>query len=170
MNFYDALQDALYDAIKAILEKLGHPNTKVLFDRKNIREPDGTYCVVSIIRRTQHGYSDRSTHVFIEDGKGVSDFNTQYSVDIRLSFIGRDAERVGNVFQHNAKNNRSCLIEWERQNLGLLYVSDVRNVPQLRDTQWVDMLNMDIRLSFALRTTYEEDWVDKVIIVENYIP
>ena len=170
MSFYNKLQDALYDSTKAILAKIGDPNTKVLFSHENIREPDDTYCLINNIKRVQHGRRDETAFVTVVDGVGTSEFIAHYSLDIKLSFIGRDAEDVANDFQHNAKNNRSCLIEWERQNLGLLYVSDVRSVPQKRDTQWVDMFNMDIRLSFALSTIHEEDWIEKITIVENYVP
>lgn len=171
MSFYSLIEDNLYDATFNSLSVIGYPDVKVIFSHKNIREPSGTYCLITIIRVRQEGYKDEAT--FLTDhnpttSKAFLQSISHYKILVQFSFIGRDADKVSFDFRHNVINNRACRDEWLKMNFGFLEKSDLRRNPQARETQWVDEFKMDIEMSFAVSTKQEYDWVDTVEVDKTY--
>lgn len=172
MSIYSKIQDNLYDAVYGALSVIGYSNVVVVFSSQNIREPALTYCLINILDLQQQGFRDEGT--FLKDDplistKGYLEFISHYLLQIRFSFIGDSADEVATEFKHNIPNNRACIDEFKKMNLGIMDRSGVRRIPQPRDAKWIEMFNMDMDLSLSIHTEQEYDWVEKAGILPNYI-
>lgn len=171
MSIFTQIQDNLYDAVHNAISVLGYPNVVVVFSSKNVREPSQTYCLINILDIEQQGFRDEGT--FLKDDasdpeKGYLEFIAHYFLQVRFSFIGASADIIASEFKHNIPNNRACIDEFRKLNWGILNRSGVRRIPQPRDTQWVEMFNMDMNLSFSIHTEQEYSWVEKVGVLPDY--
>jgi hypothetical protein len=171
MSFYTTVLDNLYDATHEVLTSLGYENVNVIFSGNNTTEPEKTYCLINVLNFSQVGFKDEATFLTDYDPQtqlGILETVSHYKLSIQYSFIGNSADVVAMDFRHNLINNQVCISIFNKYNWGFLDRSDIRRSPQPRDAKWVEMFNMDMRLSFAIKTRQQMDWVETTSVVLNY--
>lgn len=171
MSFYKTILDNLYDATHEVLTKLGYSSVNVIFSGTNASEPEKTYCLINVLDFEQVGFKDEATFLTDYDPEtelGVLETVSHYKLFVQFSFIGDSADVVAMEFRHNVINNRVCTSIFNKYNWGFLERSNIRRSPQPRDAKWVEMFNMDMRLSFAIKTRQDHDWIETVGITPDY--
>lgn len=170
-KFYTVIEDNLYLSIRSILDILGYPEVLVVHSNVNSLEPSKTYCVIDILDTSQSGRTNEASYIASEtpDGVDMLESMTHYILLTQISFIGTNAGDVSHDFRHNISNNRVCFEEIQKKSFGLLSKSNLRRNPQKRETQWVNSFNMDMSLSFAIRTRQSYDWVEYITINDEVI-
>lgn len=166
MAFYDDLEASIYRATTKALALTGYPDVRVIYAKSNTLEPSETYCVINIIDVVQNGFTNESTRLVFDKLYTT----THYSANIQYSIIGESARSVAPELRHTIVNNRACYFAFNEQSLGILRKSQLRNVPQLRDTQWVDCLNFDVELSFAVSSVQDMNRVDYIEFDREWMP
>ena len=162
MSIYSAVETSLRSCIEDILDVIGITDVPVIYSHQNGLEPTSTYCILNVLGHTQIGRMNESTYLMKDED--VLESITQYSVQTQISFVGANADGVASDFKHALSNNRSCIDVTQRNNFGILNKSQLRRIPQKRETQWVAMSNMDIDFSFAVRTRQSYDWVEFITL------
>lgn len=170
MAFYEDIESQLYDATEIALRLSGHSDVEINYANSDVLEPDNTYCIINIIELEQKGRTNEDSLLLEDEGLVVLYTTTHYSAHIQYSVIGANARQVAPDFRHTIVNNRACFMAFAERNFGLLDRSRLRNIPQKRDTQWVDCFNFDVELSFALREKIQMNWVEWVKINDDWYP
>lgn len=168
MAFYEDLEANLYSATQSALTLAGHTGVEIVYANSNALEPANTYCVINIINLTQTGYTNEDT--FLIGTPPALHTVTHYIANVQYSIIGERSRIVAPDFRHAVVNNRASLMAFKEKGFGLLRKSQFRNIPQLRDTTWVDCFNFDVELSFAITDDQQINWVDYVKINNTWIP
>lgn len=161
-GIYKPVRSSITASMKSVLEEIGYPDTLVVQSHQNGLEPTNTYAVLNILMTTQHGFRDEATFMNL-DGDTL-DSVTTYSVSTQISFVGKDSEEVATEFRHAMINNRRCYEYFLYNGLGVLSRSDLRRIPQQRETEWVAAMNMDIEFSYAVATRQSYDWIQYITV------
>ena len=149
----------LYTAIKSILNNLGYSNTQVVYANSNVLEPENTYCILNKISVSRAGRVDESATMPLANPILV--YTNYYTLLLQVSFVGKEADELMFDFNDAVFSNRMCIEAFQKNNFGPMSKSDVRNIPQKRDTGWVEMWNVDLNLSYAIQSKQQQsDWVE----------
>lgn len=122
-----------------------YPTTPVIFSHQSSTEPIKTYCSVNILSFDQIGRTESTTKL---DSSSKMQFTAPYEVMIQLSFLGDTASEVAfssYLRLANAVLNRELSQTYK---LSVADKSQLRRIPQLRNTKWVDVLSFDVTFFF----------------------
>lgn len=164
-NTATLIEERLYDSFEAIFLDMGwsgENEVPIIFSKENGLEPKNTYCAISILNRSRTGRTDHST--FLQRDTDEMWWTQHYQLYLQLSFIGKDAANVAWAFDECLPESRVYLETLQRNSLGWLTKSDLRRMPQPRETRWVEAYNIDINLSFALQYRQVMDWIEFITI------
>lgn len=164
MSFYSDLEDALYKGTTESLAMLDHADVPAIFSHANGTEPASTYCVINILNTQAIGRAAESTTI---DSLVGFVYTQQYEITVRFSFLGSDSGEVAFNFFENINKNRLVREKYQTYGISPWRKSDVRRVPQLRTTTWVDSFNLDVTFAFNYKTTQLASWVDQVRIKDE---
>lgn len=170
MAFYEDFEKNLYDATEKALEIAGHTGVPIRIASVDSLEPGSTYCIINVIELEQKGRVNEDSVLFIENESAILHTTTHYGAHVQYSILGANARIVAPDLRQAIVNNRACFMAFAERNFGILDRSRIRNIPQKRETQWVDCFNFDVELSFALRDKQQMNWVEWVKINDDWIP
>ena len=146
MSYYVKLEQSLFKSIKSALKTVGHPNVEVRFAGANNLEPTSTYCVLNILSVGQVGVEVASFKGREDDPLWMGDFTTPatYYAFVQISVLGKDSLVVAPKLKSAVTNNRIVLDEFRNNGLGTTTRGELRNIPQNRESGFVQMMNFDI--------------------------
>lgn len=163
--YYDLLEERLYAAVEESLTTMGLPLVKVLFASGDALEPSRTYCVLNILGVEQIG---RITGTQLDPDGNVG-HPTYYKALVQFTVIGGSARQVAPTMRQSIVNNTLYRNIFLKNGLSQTYRSGLRNIPQKRDTEWIECFNFDIHFNFMFVDYQEMDSVDSVIITGTTI-
>jgi len=165
MGAYTELQDAVYDSIAPMFPALDASGA-ILWGNMDNLEPESSYLSMFIIELEEQG---RETNTWGYDASGdvivYSTLNT-YEATVQFSFRGSQSGDLAHLF----KQRLNSPIFWEflnQNNLSKMRTSQIRYLPQKRDTQWVDGFNIDVVFAYAYVTQENIDPIEQVIVVDD---
>lgn len=165
MGAYTELQDAVYDSIALIFPSLDASGA-ILWGNMDNLEPESSYLSMFIIEIEEQG---REANTWGYDASGdvivYSTMNT-YEATVQFSFRGSQSGDLVHLF----KQKLNSPIFWEflnQNNLSKMRTSQIRYLPQKRDTQWVDGFNIDVVFAYAYVTQENIDPIEQVIVVDE---
>lgn len=165
MGAYTELQDALYDSIAPIFPTLDASGA-ILWGNMDNLEPESSYLSMFIIEIEEQG---REANTWGYDASAdviaYSTMNT-YEATVQFSFRGSQSGDLVHLF----KQKLNSPIFWEflnQNNLSKMRTSQIRYLPQKRDTQWVDGFNIDVVFAYAYVTQENIDPIEQVIVVDE---
>lgn len=164
MSFYSDLEDFLIKGTEDTLTLLGHTSTPAIFSHGNGKEPAETYCVINVLSAQAIGRAFESTA--IDTAQGLV-YSQQYEITARFSFLGSKSGEVSFGFFENINKNRLVREYFQTNGISPMRKSDIRRVPQLRTTKWVDSFNLDVTFGFNYKSTQIINWVDQVRIKDS---
>ena len=161
MGIKTVLENYLYQATQAAFN-VADMNIQLIHSHQGL-EPENTYCVMNILQLQRVGRMTESTFINpVENDELWTIAN--YNLYTQFSFIGDKADDYGFDFGHNITNNRRFIEEYQKRKLAVTKRSDIRNQPQMRDSQWKPVQNMDLTFSLAVRTRQTVDWVEFITV------
>lgn len=165
MSIYSDARSAIRAGTVSLLTNLNYGTTPVIYSHQNAPEPTSTYVVIQIISLDQRGRVS-SAYRTTEGTELVKhlEFVANYEVRVQLSFIGSVSADIAYDFDNSILNNVVAREGWQKVNLVPIRKSIVRRIPQLRDTQWVEVQNIDVTFAYAVKTSQPIDWVETVTI------
>lgn len=164
MSYYVSLEQSLFKSVREALKTIGHPNVEVRYADANTLEPSNTYCVLNILSVGQVGVEVASFKGREEDPLWLGDFTTPatYSALVQISVLGRDSLVVAPKLKSAVTNNRVVLDEFRGNGLGTTTRGDLRNIPQNRESGFVQMMNFDMGITFSHMEVQEAEVVRNV--------
>lgn len=164
MSLYSDIRTAVRNlAIKALEEyfpTVATQNAGILFSHLNGPEPSTPYVVINIINIEQQGHHSTSTLTNTDRELATQ---VAYEVMIQFGFCGTTAGEMSQHFTQRINNNPLIFEELHRYKLGFMRKSQIRRIPQKRDTQWVEYFNQDVTFSYVGVTEQLVDTVEAVI-------
>lgn len=162
-GFYSVLEDSVYDCVQGVMTELGYPTLKIVYSNQNGLEPTNEYVVISALDIKQLGMKDEASYID-PNSEDILETVSHYTFCLRLSFMGDNSGNIGADFRHQLINNRKYFEIFQENKFGILKRTDLRRVPQLRESGWVESFNMDIDLSFAINTRQSYDWMEFITV------
>lgn len=164
MSYYVKLEQSLFKSIKRALKTVGHSNVEVRFAGANNLEPTSTYCVLNILSVGQVGVEVASFKGREDDPLWMGDFTTPstYYALVQVSVLGKDSLVVAPKLKSAVTNNRIVLDEFRNNGLGTTTRSELRNIPQNRESGFVQMMNFDMGITFSHMEVQEVEAVRRV--------
>lgn len=158
--------DVRIGARKAVIAALlpDYPTVEVIFSHSNGAEPPASYVVVNILSTDQIGKHITSSLTNTVEELSISAF---YEILVRYSFCGSLSGELAQTFNHMIGNNPLVTDELNRNNLGYMRKSQIRRVPQKRDTEWVEYQNIDVTFNYTVNTQQLIDVVEGVVLEDN---
>ena len=164
MNLYDSLKSALYNSCTKLITQ----NT-VIFSHQGGQEPSGTYCAVNILRVDKIGSETDATYAS-SDGLTYELYSrNEYEATVRFMFVGQDAGNLAYEFE-SSMDNYAARFFFGTENLAVMRKSEVRRVPERRETTWVENFTLDVVFSYAVETTQPIDIIEDVSWIGTIIP
>lgn len=169
MSVYSDIQQGLRNlCITSLIEffpTVEDQDNYVYFSHDNGPEPDNPYVVINILGITQQGKGSHSTKM----NSITETISSQavYEVSVQFTFCGSSSGDMAQTFTQAINNNHTVIDKYRQQKLGVLRKSNIRRVPQKRETQWVEYLNQDITFSYAVVTKQSVDVIESVIVEDK---
>lgn len=157
MNIYDLVKTSLYNSTKEIIT-----NNQVIHSHQGGQEPRGTYCAINVLRADKIGMEYDSTYASEDVASNTEVFSrNEYETIVRFMFVGKDAGNLAYHFE-SVMDNPASRFHFGTENLAVMRKSEVRRVPERRDTTWVDNFTLDVIFSYAVETTQSIDIIEDV--------
>ena len=154
MNLYEQLESSLYDVTSRLV-----PATTVIFSHEGGEEPRGTYISVNVLDNNRVG---REYDSFDTQGADPTmSSRTEREVLVRFLFIGQDAGDKAYEMEAKLHNEATRFILYPN-NLAVMRISEVRRVPELRDTKWIPYFVLDITFSYATTIDMDIDTIEYI--------
>lgn len=160
MSLYGDIRTAARNVALKVLED-DFPTTQVIFAHLNGAEPAGPYVVINIINIEQQGHHSTSTLTDTDEELAIQ---VAYEVMIQFGFCGSTAGEMAQHFTQRINNNPWVFEELSRNKLGFMRKSQVRRIPQKRDTKWVEYFNQDVTFSYIGLTEQLVDVIESVVL------
>lgn len=138
-------------------------NKFVFFSHTNGSEPSSPYMVINILGIQQIGRHSTSTLTDPSEGD-ILNVRASYEVTVQFGFCGSTAGDMAQSFTQRINNNPLSFESLNREKLSVMRKSNIRRIPQKRDTQWVEYFNQDVVFTYTLNTEQPIDWVEAVVI------
>ncbi|QDP60444.1 MAG: hypothetical protein GOVbin1096_72 [Prokaryotic dsDNA virus sp.] len=156
MNVYDLVRTALYNSSKKIIT-----DNQVIHSHQGGQEPRGTYCAINVLRADKIGMEYNSTYAgYYNDNLEILSRN-EYETIVRFMFVGKDAGDLAYHFEA-VMDNAASRFHFGTENLAVMRKSEVRRVPEKRDTTWVASFTLDVTFSYAVEITQAIDIIEDV--------
>lgn len=159
MNPYDLIKQSLYNSITKIVT-----NNPVIHSHQGKPEPSGTYVAINVLRLDRVGMEYDSTYAGeISTGSDTYEIDSrnEYEAVVRLMFVGKDSGNIAHHFDV-VMDNPAARFYFGTENLAVMRKSEVRRVPEKRDTEWVENFTLDIFFSYAVETAQPIDIIETV--------
>ena len=164
MSIYDSLKSSLYNSCTKIVTE-----NQVIFSHQGGQEPNGTYCAINILRVDKVGSETDATYAS-DDGSITELYSrNEYEATVRFMFVGKDAGNLAYEFESTMDNYASRFF-FGTESLAVMRKSNVRRVPEKRETTWVENFTLDVVFSYAVETTQPIDIIEDVSWVGTIIP
>lgn len=166
VSIYEQLEDSLIDSFEEALPER-YAGTPIIFSHGMGLEPKDTYIVLDIINMVQIGRTQTSTRASPKQEVDEEQIDYEltskgdYEVTVQVSAIGKKAGAIATDLHHLINTTPV----WEKFQLNELYPirkTDVRRSPVLRDTRWVERMNMDVTFTYSVYTKQDIDVIEKV--------
>lgn len=161
MSLYDDITSALYTS-----NKLFFPSNELIFSHQGGPEPNGSYVGLNILRTDKIGMEDESTYA--SPTPTITSRNV-YEVTVRYMFIGKDSGNLAYDFEA-AISNPASRFNFGYSNLAVMRCSEVRRVPEKRDTTWVDFFTLDVVFSYGVTVEQPIEIIETVSWDGTVIP
>lgn len=164
MSLYDTVRTSLYNATTKIIT-----TNQVIHSHQGGQEPKGTYVAINVVRLTKVGAeTDASFAGLIEGQADAYELysRNEYETTVRFMFVGTEAGNLAHDFE-TIMDNYASRFYFSDENLAVMRKTDIRRVPEKRDTTWVDNFTIDVIFSYAVETTQNIDIIDNVTWNEN---
>lgn len=161
---YTNLRADIYQFISSVVQA----PTTVIWNYQNGTEPSGPYVGLYILDINQIGREEYSTYADETTTPDVYDIHVKatYEATLQVNFYGSTAGDLAHSFTHNI-NSPYFWETLDKHNLSIMRKSSLRNIPQKRDTQWVDGFSIDLTMAYAYDSRQVIDVIDKVIVVNE---
>lgn len=168
MDIYSKARTAIRTSVIPIMTEFfpneTTQNNGVIFSHLNGPEDSGPYMTINILSIEQKGHHSTSTLLNEDDELAISNF---YEVLVQFSFFGSTAGNMAHHFSNKVSNNPVAFLEQQRNKLGYMRKSALRRVPQKRDTQWIEMLTLDVTYNYIVNEMQLLDPVEGVVIADE---
>lgn len=145
------------------------PEKNIIFSHGKGTEPQGNYCVIDILENRQKGRVEESTRT--KQGETWEDQSlgstVYYYAKVQFTFLGSDALELGMEFHNALNNNRQVIEAYQRKALAPVNKSDLKRLPKLRETDWVETSVFDLDFGYSVQRYQSVDWVEYVVINGN---
>lgn len=160
---YTNLRADIYQWVAAV-----NSPSLVIWNYQNGTEPSSPYIGLHVLAQDQVGREEYSSYADETSTTDVYDIKIRaiYEVTLQVNFYGSTAGDLSQKFYHNI-NSPYYWETLDKHNLSIMRKTSVRNIPQLRDTKWVDGFSFDLTLSYAYDSRQVIDVIDKVIVVNE---
>lgn len=137
----------------------------IFFSHDNGPEPDKPYVVINVLGINQQGKGSHSTKL----NQATETLSSQavYEVNVQFTFYGSSAGDMAQTFTQAINNNQTIIDRYSQQKLGVMRKSNIRRLPQKRETQWVEYLNQDVVFSYAVVSRQSVDIIESVIVEDK---
>ena len=168
MSIYKDLQDNIYSASRAFLNKMGFTTNQLIWQYGNGPEPKKDYCAMYIIDIRQIGKANEST-LTSEVVEGVEDnqqihYTTTHELIVQYTFVGESSPIMAAQWQHEFKNNRVVIDQFYENNLAVVGMTSVKPISIKRDTVWVDNTTIDVRYRYSCTSSQQVNWVEYIVL------
>jgi hypothetical protein len=143
MSLYD---DISRDIRVIIINSLSeYPTTPVNYSHDNGPEPSSTYASLYILSLEQVGRTQSTSRLSTDLDL---EFQSPYNCTAQISFVGNDSTSIA-YSSHMRLANAVLNREFSQfRNLSITSKTNIRRIPQKRDTQWVEICSFDITFFF----------------------
>lgn len=159
MSIYRDVEDGIFKGVKAALSE--YPTVPVAFAHMNMTEPAESYVTINVLQIDEQGRQSSSTKTDEQERLTIS---ASYEVFVQFTFIGSKAGEMSQSFSQRLGSNPVAHQEFRRNKLGFMRKSQIRRVPQKRDTKWVDYCNIDAYFSYSVITEQLVGIIETVIL------
>jgi hypothetical protein len=161
------IREATIDAFE--LSDIPIPAANIIFDRTGGLEPNGDYCVINIIKNRQKGRASEATRTRQGETylQQMLPFTVFYYAEVQFSFIGKNALELGMEFHNNVSNNRQVIEAYQYKSLSPVNKSDLKRLPKLRETDWVESSVMDLDFGYSVQRYQDINWVEYIVVNGN---
>lgn len=138
----------------------------VIFSHGGGTEPSGNYCVINILENRQKGRAEEATRTRQGETRDEQSLasTVYYYAKVQFTFLGKDAAELGTEFHHNLNNNRQVIEWYQRASLAPVNKSDLKRLPKLRETDWVETAVVDLDFAYSVQRYQDIDWVEYFIL------
>lgn len=159
MSIYSDVEDGIYNGVKVALSE--YPTVPVAFSHTSMTEPAESYVTINVLRIDEQGRQSSSTKTN-EDSELL--ITSSYEVFVQFTFIGSKSTEMIQSFTQRLGSNPVAHQEFRRNKLGFMRKSQIRRVPQKRDTKWIDYCTIDAYFSYSVATQQIVDTIETVIL------
>lgn len=154
---------ALEDGIRAgAIIALGNYSTApIIFSHGNGDEPAESYVVINILNIQQQGHHATST---LTETDRKLPINVAYEALVQYDFVGSLSGNMVHEFNQHLGNNPLVIEEFRKHKIGYMRKSQIRRIPQKRETQWVEYFNIDVTFNYIVNTLQPVDTIETVVI------
>jgi len=167
-NVYSDVRKAIRRAaIQSLIEffpTIEDQDKYVFFSHTNGSEPVNPYVVINILGIEQQGRSQVSS---LTDTAFDISVQSQYEVTVQFGFCGSTAGDMAHSFTQRVNNNPITMEAFRKESLSVMRKSNLRRVPQKRDTKWVEYFNQDFVFAYIVNTTQPVDYVETIVLEDK---
>lgn len=168
VNVYSDIRKAIRRAaVQSLIEFF--PNTEdqdkyIFFSHTGGSEPANPYVVINILGIEQQGRSQVSS---LTDQDSFLSVQAAYEVTVQFGFCGSTAGDMAHSFTQRVNNNPVTMEAFRKESLSVMRKSNLRRVPQKRDTKWVEYFNQDFVFGYIVNTTQIVDYVETTVLEDT---
>lgn len=170
MSAYEDLQQAVRKlCIKCLSEYFptqADQDELIYFSHDNGPEPDRPYVVINILGMDQKGHAVRSS--LLQSDNATFTTQASYEATVQFGFCGTSAGTLAQEFTQRINNSVLVIDSYRTTKLGVMRKTNVRRIPQKRDTQWIEYFNIDVVFSYVLLTKETVDYIEAVVVEDVY--
>ena len=159
MSLYDDILESGLSTLKNSLTD--YPSTPVIKANKAEREPTTSYATVSLLSFEQVGKTTRGTHL---NSSNSLWYEAPYEVTFQFNFLGKEAPSIclsSHMRMANSVLNRE---HSQASNMSIIRKSEIRRIPQKRDTKYTEMLTYDVTFFSIYGFTETVGSLEQVVI------
>lgn len=166
MSIYSEVRQALRKGTLVVLADyfptVTAQNSGIIFSHTSGAEPSTPYVVIQIVKTIQEGRTSYSTYAGAAEKLTIVN---HYRITAQFSFIGTTAGDMAYDFDNAIFNNTVMREAFQTLNLVAVEKSNIRRVPALRDTKWIEYENLDVVFTYAVKTTQAVDIIEHIRIL-----
>jgi len=168
MSTITDLQDGIRNlCIQSLLEYFPTKtaqNKGVIFSHMSGAEPSTPFVAINVLDIRQVGGKVQSSKMRLDE---TISFQVPYEIMVQFSFSGSTAGDMAQEFTQNINNNVLVIDQYKGRKIGVMRKSNIRRIPQLRDTKWVEYYTQDVTFSYILVTKQAVDVIESVIVEDQ---
>lgn len=166
MSSYEDLQQGIRNlCITSLVEYFPTQEDQdelIFFTHDNGPEPSRPYVSINILGVSQQGHKSTSSHLR-EDQLTLST-QVNYEVTVQFGFSGSTSGLLAQEFTQRINNTPTVIDGYKTHKVGVMRKTNIRRIPQKRETLWIDYFNLDVVFSYALVTKESIDYIESAVI------